>query len=251
MRDNKDFDGQKLEAAEIHLTVSNPFLRWLDNFWYHHKWKVIIIAFFAVVLTIGIVQIVNKDEIDMQVTVATHATLSAEERQGVRDVLVSLMPGDKDGDGAKNLQLNTYVIYSEDEMKAANEAETNEDGKYITYVDQSYNYSQSSDYRDYLSTGECTVMLVSQYLYEQLAANDRIRPMSDIFTEGLPDGVTSDGRGIYLSSTYAYEFFDELGALPEDTVICILRPYIFGASSKEDRYAYAVEHLKNIVEFSE
>ena len=49
MRDNKDFDESKLEAAEIKLNSSNKTLGWLENFWYYHKWKVIVILFFTIV----------------------------------------------------------------------------------------------------------------------------------------------------------------------------------------------------------
>ena len=33
----------KREAGEI--VVNNRFLTWLDNFWYHYKWHVIVSAF--------------------------------------------------------------------------------------------------------------------------------------------------------------------------------------------------------------
>ena len=51
---NPQNDSDKLEAGDI--KAASPALRWLDNFWYHHKWKVIIISFFVVVFAVGIFQ---------------------------------------------------------------------------------------------------------------------------------------------------------------------------------------------------
>ena len=69
---------EKLHGSDIDVKLSNPFFKWLDNFWYHHKWKVIIIAFFAIVIAVGVVQMVNKEECDVEVTVATHTVYYTE-----------------------------------------------------------------------------------------------------------------------------------------------------------------------------
>ena len=45
------------------------------------------------------------------------------------------------------------------------------------------------------------------------------------------------------------EFFEELQVLPADTVICLMRPYIWGASSDDAKYEKTVEFFKNIVDF--
>ena len=37
---------EKLKESDVKVSLSSPFLKWLDNFWYHHKWKVIIILLF-------------------------------------------------------------------------------------------------------------------------------------------------------------------------------------------------------------
>ena len=129
MANDTQRDINKLDATDISLTSSNPFLKWIENFWYYHKWKVIIIAFFAIVLTVGIVQMVNKEDPDSEITLATHTIFYKENVDGIEQALVSLMPSDRNGDGTKKIQLQFYKIYSPEEMNAANEAETDEDGK--------------------------------------------------------------------------------------------------------------------------
>lgn len=248
-------DDVKSDGSEIHLSVKSPFLSWLDNFWYHHKWKVIIVAFFLTVAIVGIVQMLGKEECDASITVATHTIYYRENVDALEQALVSLMPSDRTGDGKKLLQLDTYKIYSEDEMKAVNEAETDINGYPIIYADESYNKSQLQDYNSSIMSGECTVMFISEYLYSELVdrrADDvLLKPMSEIFDGELPSGVMPDGYGIKLSETRAYSYFEAFQALPSDTVVCIMRPFAFGASSNTERYDFAVQYFKNIINFGE
>lgn len=248
MRDNKDFDESKLDGAEIKLNSSSPMLRWLDNFWYYHKWKVIIILFFAVIFIVGIVQMVGKEKEDAKVLVAAPIYFYAEYIEGIDSTLTVLIPTDESGE-SKDLTLYTYSIYSEDEMNEANEAETDSEGRYVTYVDRYMNTSRMDEYKSFLQTGECSILFVSEYLYENLRAADRLRPLSDVFGENMPKGAMPDGCGVRLGDLYLYEFFDEMKVLPADTVVCLMRPYIWGASSDEEKYALSEEYFKCIVNF--
>ena len=248
-------DKEKLQGAEVKLTSSNKFLSWLDNFWFYHKWKVIIIAFFAVVLTVGIVQIVKKTDPDVDVTVATHTIYYREQTDALEKMLVGLMPDDLNGDGKKTVQLNLYKIYSENELKAANEAETDAGGNPVIYADPAYNKEQISQYNSYIMTGQCSVMILSEYLYNELVnrRTDEIllKPMSEIFGNELPAGVTKDGYGIKLTEIGAYKNLDGLRFLPDDSVICIMRPFVTGGNKTAEKHEAAVEYFKNIVLFGQ
>lgn len=248
-------DREKLQGSDIEITPTSPFLKKLSDFWYYNKWKVIIITLFAIVIIVGIVQMATKEKYDLKVTVATHTIYYRENLTGLEASLVSLMPDDVNGDGKKNLQLSYYKIYSEAEMKEANEAETDEYGHPVIYADEAYNKSQMQEFNSYLMTGECTVMILSEYLYNDLIGRREedilIKPLGEIFGDELPKGAMSDGYGVRLSETYAYEFLEGFHFLPEDTVICIMRPYAWGASSDKEAYAAALEYFKSIVTFGE
>ena len=248
LRDNKDFDESKLDAPEISLTSGSPFLSKLSNFWYYHKWTVIVVTFFAVIFIVGAVQFFTKEESDETVIIACPMTFYAEQIEGLDNTLTGLMPVNGDG-SAKKLDVYTYSIYSEDEMNQANAEETDSEGKPVKKVDGNYNTSQSSKYYDFLQTGECSLLFVSLELYEVQKNNNRLRSLEEIFGENLPEGALSDGYGVRLGDTYIYEFFPELQTLPANTIICILRPYIHGASSKEEKYSSTVEFYKNLVTF--
>lgn len=250
MENQKD----KINGSDVKITLSNPFLKWLDNFWYHHKWKVIIVAFFLIVAVIGIVQMVNKEDYDIEVTVATHTIFYTENVSSLEGALVGLMPEDINGDGKKNVQLNLYKIYSEEELNSANEAETDENDNPIIYADPTYNKEQINQFNSYIMTGECSVMILSEYLYYDLvgrrAEDVLLKPMSEIYGDNLPEGTMSDGYGVRLSKTGANEL-DAFSWIPDDAVICIMRPFAFNKGASEERHKKAVEYFKSIVEFGQ
>ena len=249
MADNQE----KLQSTDIHLTSSNKFLNWFSNFWYYNKWKVIVIAFFAIVVVVGVVQMANKEDPDIEVTVATHTVYYQEHVDALEATIRSLTPTDLNGDGKKIAHLNLYKIYSEAELKAANEAETDAAGNPVIYADEAYNKSQIEQYNSYIMTGQCTVMIISEYLYNDLAGRRSddvlLKPMSEIFGDDLPAGVTADGYGIKLKATGAYKNLDAFKFLPDDTIICIMRPFVMSGDRGEEKHAAAVECFKQIVEF--
>ncbi|MBQ3012571.1 MAG: hypothetical protein IJD74_03430 [Clostridia bacterium] len=251
MGDNKDFDESKLDTTEIKLTSDNKLLSWLSNFWYHNKWTVIIVSFFAIIFIIGIVQMIQKEEDDTYIVLAAPTTFYGEDLSGINAALESLMPSDINKDGKKSVCLMTYSIYSEEEMKAANEEETNEDGRYITKVSPSHNTQEHQSYVEYLRNGEASILFISEYLYSSLRDNDTLRSMSELFGENLPEGTLSDGYGVRLGDLAIYEFCPDLQRLPEDTVVCLKRAHIWGASSNEKTYAALEEFYKSIVTFGE
>ena len=257
MKDNKDFDREKLDVDEIRVeeSNSNPFLAKLSNFWYYHKWKVIIGAFFAVVIGVGVFQMFNREEVDEIVIVAAPVYLSAEEREALDRLITSQLPKNKDG-SLRDMDVYDYVVYSEDEIDEINKtAETAEEGDDVPYVDRSFNVSEIKSYNDFLSTGECSVLFLSEYLYGELAMRDSTESgdvrltMAEIFGDELPEGVMPDGCGIRLGDTEIYKYYEALQVLPEDTVICVLRSYFYGASSNKEKHAMSVELFKNIVTF--
>ena len=96
-----------------------------------------------------------------------------------------------------------------------------------------------------LKTGESSVLLLDPWLYEQLKNEDRLRPLSEV--DASLAARTEDGYGVRLGDTALYQTFGVYQVLPEDTVICLMRPYVIGRSSKAEAYRFEVDTFLALV----
>ena len=236
---------EKIDGTDVKINISSPLIEKLENFWFYHKWKVIIGAFFLIVIGVGVFQMVTKEKYDTQVTVATHTIYYEEHLVAFENALTSLMADDVNGDGKKNLAVFRYKVFSEDELNAANNSETDQSGNPVIYADPDFNREQLTDLNSSIASGQCTVMFLSKSQYDKRAEDDLLLPMSELFGEDMPQGITDNGYGIMLKETEAYRL-EGFNWLPADTVICILRQF---PTVNDDRYNADKALLVNIVEF--
>lgn len=229
---------EKLDGENVSLTDKSKLLTKLDNFWFHYKWVVIIGAFFVLVLIVGLVQILGRTETDAAVTFAGPAYISPNDCAAIETELGKILPEDYTGDGKNTVKFSNYTIYYESDLE----------GKDTSSIDMSQNSTNKSNYDDYVSSGECSIYFVGSELYKNFLTHERLQSMSDIFGENLPQGTAEDGYGVRLGDLPIYQL-DAFKVLPEDTYICLTKPYIYGESSKADSYAEMTEYFKAIVNF--
>ena len=227
------------------IAVRGGFLGWLDNYWYHYKWQTLIVGFFLIVAIICTVQMCSSDEDDLVVLYAGRNQLSASEAENVCSVLEAVCPKDFDGNGKISIALSPYNVLSEEQMREL-AAQTDAAGN-STYVDRGYYSEQYDTYYSYLMTGESSVLLVDPWLYESLAAGDRLASLSDAL--GYTPESAYGEYGIRLGDMAIYEQYSVMQLLPEDTVVCLLKPYVAGKSSKEKYYAREEDMFEAIITF--
>lgn len=247
MSDENRTDG-KIEAGSV--VAHSKVLRWLDNFWYHNKWTVIISAFFAVVLIVGLVQIFTKEAYDTSILYGGPYRMNAEERADFEGLIDGLCPSDYDGDGEKNVQYVIFEVYSQAEIEQAMAEAESESGYFE--INTKYNQDEYKNFIQMAGIGEHAVCLLSPYLYETLKAADRLCSMEDLFLKDeMPEGVLEDGYGVALKDTDFYQYNAAVQVLPDDTVVCLLRfPDIYGNSqARKDAYAHCEALFRALVEF--
>ncbi len=235
---------EKIRGAEIR--PQSKFLLRVENFWYHYKWATIITAFFAIVILICTLQMCGNEKEDVNILYAGPIQLSTDEIEAVSDVMASVMPEDFDGNGKKEAVLVDYHIYSKEQIESI-EAHTDSAGV-AGYVDRSYNSTNYDNFYNYIQTGDVSVCLLDPSLYEDIKNKDRLMKLSDILGY-LPEGALGE-YGIALGNMELYEAYGAMRKLPEDTVVCILRPLVVGKSSKEKLYAREKEMFAAIAEYS-
>lgn len=235
------------KLPEGSIAERSRLIGWLDNFWYHYKWPVIIATFFLTVVIICTVQMLSREKYDTSVVYAGTYRMNSEERVDVERLLDSLCPEDYDGDGKKNVQYIEYQVYSESDILAEKESVEAAGGQY--QLNTQYNQSEYNGFNTYVMTGECSVYMVSPYLYGILREGGRLRALSSVYGEDIPIGADGYGYGIRLGDTGFYKYNPAVQMLPEDTVICLLAPTVVGESSKEAKYARSVAIFRAITEF--
>lgn len=249
---NPQNDSDKPEARDI--MESSPALRWLDNFWYHYKWTVIIVAFFVSVAVIGIVQMVNRPNYDTSVCLASPYKMNKEERADMEALFQRICPEDFNGDGEKLVNLVEYQIYSEEEFESEAdryEAMTDENGNPDQFqINRKFNSDEYKNFSNFTMTGETSVYVLSPYLYDLLVSAERLKPLSEVYTDGdLPTGALPDGFGIALKDTDFYKYNPAAQIYPENAILCLHKPTISGRSKNEARYAEDMAFFKAIADF--
>ena len=246
-------DGDKLEAGDV--VAASPALRWLDNFWYHYKWTVIVVAFFVTVAIVGIVQMVGRPSYDTSVCLASPYKMNKEERAELEKLIIRICPEDFNGDGEKLINIVEYQIFSEEEFES--EAEryeemTDENGNPDQFqINRKFNTDEYNNFNNFTMTGETSVYILSPYLYNILVSAERLKPLSEIYPDGsLPEGALSDGYGITLGDTDFYKYNPAAQVYPENCILCLaLNSEVIGRSSKPELYAQDVAFFKAIADF--
>lgn len=237
----------KPDATDINIRPHGRLYEWLDNFWYHYKWVLIIGLFFVVALAVGIFQMVNKDEYDQSVVFAGPETLIPYQSAEISTALSELLPRDFNGDDKLLVKFQGYGVFNEKEMKEANEEETLENGQYNVVVTPSSNSSNMSRYKEYMMGGECAIYFVSISQYENLVSQERLCSVESICGE-TPTGMLGDGYGVLLGQTDLYAI-RAMKYLPEDTVICFAKQPVVGACAKDKYYDAAKEFFIALVNY--
>lgn len=230
------------------LTETSPLLRWLDNFWYHYKWTVIVVAFFVTVGIICTVQLISRPRYDTNMVMATHYRMNNEERAAFESLLNEMCPEDYNEDGEKKVNFMIYQVYSEEEFLAEAESYENESDQFV--INNKYNTDEYNNFNQYTMTGETSVYILSPYLYGLLVEGNRLKPLSEVYTDGnLPVGARSDGYGINLAETDFYKYNPAAQCIPDTAIICLHRPTIGGGSSDEDIYARQIALFRAMADF--
>ena len=241
---NGNNESEKYEDRRVRF--KGPFLEKLDSFWFHHKIKVIVALVLAAILFITFVQYIGRKNHSVMIAYAGPSYLSGSEIEQIETVFSTLLQ-QKTENEKLFVGLTQYPLYSKAQIESMR-AETDEDGKPL-FVNSELNSENYDALYEYIMTGDTAVLILDLWLYEELLRNERLAPMSELFGT-LPPSVDKKGYGIVLGETDLYECYDVLKKLPKETVVCCLKPYVFGNTSNRDTYETMKDTIRAIAGFS-
>lgn len=237
---------EKLVPAAVEET--SPVMKWLDNFWYHYKWTVIVVLFFVSVITVAIVQFATAPEYDIHIVYAGYYRMDSAERARFEDTFNGICPRDFDGNGEKLVNIRDFQIYSEQEIIEEQSRYEAESDRFE--INRKYNADEFNSFSNYILTGDSSVYIISPSLYENLKSANRLAPLSELYPNGnLPVGAMEDGFGIAFGETDFYRYNPSMQVLQDDLVLCILKPNLVGANSEDKTYGEAKEFFHAVADY--
>lgn len=219
-----------------------------ENFWYHHKWKTIIIGFVVMLLVVCIAQAGSRDKTDVYVMYAGPGFITANEARQVQDAMKQQMD-DYNGDGEKGILLAdfNYLSPAQIEEKKALAAEQGVD---LT-IDNYGNAAVLEQYEMEVIAGESVIYILDPGLYENVKKAGGLLPLTEVLGE-TPEGAV-DEYGIRFSETKFARFYTAMNVFPEDSILCIRRVStmsVFKGQKKTERlHSWHVDLFTNIVNF--
>ncbi len=223
--------------------------RW-GNFWYHHKWKVVMTLVFGIIIGVAVAQFAGQQSPDVQILYGGPLYITPNENKSFCDAVESLCP-DFNDDGRTYVQLNDMVFMTENQLNEmiALAEENDEDVAY----DRLANAQVQERFTYEVFGGEASICILAEEQYNDVCGSGGFLPLSEIFGEdSVPEGAIDD-YGVRLSETKFWRFYGTPEMFPEDTVIALRRvstmSALTGRSKSEKLHANSTEVFRRILEY--
>ncbi len=235
---------EKLDGGDI--IVNGGFLGWLDNFWFYHKWKVVVAIGVAILFTVSTLQMCDSSKADITMLYAGSAYLATQEKfPEMLDAFESVMPKDFNGDGVKEYDIAAKNIYSAEQVEARKEAVLR--GEDVVEVNTYINTNEHSGFSMLMQSGEYSICLLEKWLFDELPTNVFCK-LSDVVNE-VPD-YTEDGYYVmFWDTNFAKDNAETFASIPKDTVLCLRQPNSIGGVGSDAKYSYAKEMFMAIINY--
>ena len=237
-------EDDKLNPAEIE--VKGGFIGWLDNFWFYHKWKVIVIAAALLLFIICAAQMCSNvsDDLTFMYSGSAYLTTVPNYEQMISK-FAEVMPEDYNGDGQKLVECAAMNIYSQEQIEARKEAVAKGEAvaEYNTYI----NTQEYTSFNRLIQTGEYSLCLIEKWLYDGIADGVFCK-LSD--TLGYQPEYAIDNYSVYFWDTeFAKANAEVFAAIPNETVICLRMKNSLTGKGSEEQYKRAKETFIAIFSF--
>ena len=245
--------------SDNEIKVEEGFAKKFENFWYYHKWKVLVSLFAAFVLAVCVYSCISKPKTDV-VVLYSGPFNSAEYIPEINENLTSAAPG---GVIRNGIAINVLTVYTEEQwIKLAEEevdkyiaedgGDFSEEDRERLINDQINTYKKltaenSKAFGEHLGIGSYAICLIDPAVYETYKDIKVFADLSDIFGGNVPN-TANDAYSIKLSDTQIYKNNPNgVGRLPADTLLCLrVEPVLSGCGGASDEYQEAIEVFKII-----
>lgn len=220
--------------------------KWIDNFFYHYKWEVLIVVCVIVVIAVLIPQFITREEYDASVLFTGPAFLDADQNASIESAFRQIAGSGKNGEKSK-VQLIDMTAFTAKQAK-----ELVDSGRYSSSILAPYIENNiTNSFQTQVFAGEASICLFDSHWYDIVKTSDGFVTLEEILGY-TPDGAI-DEYSIYLKDTEFGQYFSAFDALPDDTILCMRRmttaSAFLGKSKTEAGYEVSKQLFKSIFEF--
>ena len=246
-------DNEKLEAL---YEPGTKALKKLDNFWYHYKWTVIIIAFILATVLVCSLQFCTRTEPDVYILYAGPHKFGQTDSMNFESAFSNIAE-DRTNDGRATAELVDFFIMSDEqisgELDALGDAAANMVVNYELFA------SNREAFDNHIVAGDTVICLLDPHLYSSVYVLDDdgeklsgFMKLSDVL--GYTPAGAYDEYSIRIGDTAMGQYFSVLRGLPSDTLLCVRKLSSFSSLLNKKRAAeyhgYCTEIFKNIFTFT-
>ena len=230
----------------------------LDNFWYHHKWKVIIISFFVIVALICTLQMCERENSDIYIMYAGPYKFGQTDARSFKQAM-SAVVHDNNGDGLGKAELVDLYILSDEQIEGKKaELGANEDVDGVIVVNYEMFASNYEAFEQHMWAGDTVICLLDPHLYESVYVEgddgEKISgfvKLSDVL--GYTPEKAYDEYSIRIKDTPLGEYFTILQNLDDDTLLCVREmssmSSLWNQKRTKEYHAYCLDVFRAIFAF--
>lgn len=216
---------------------------WFANFWYHHKWKVIIALFVCVIVTVCSIQFFSKVTPDVYLMYVGPTYVNATANGEIGEELSKYCPDyNKDN---KNKAQFSQILYLNSDQVAAKKAEAEKFGEAFSFNAET-NAKNYEQFTYEVMGGETVIYLLDPALYETIKGDNILMKLEEVLGE-KPENAYDD-YAICLKDTDAYKNNTALQTLPGDTMVCIRRVMGMSFFTGKDKAEKALNNHSDYLE---
>ncbi|MBR5516024.1 MAG: hypothetical protein IKU52_07465 [Clostridia bacterium] len=229
----------------------NNIKKWFENFWYHNKWIVLIIAFFVICGVVILTQFIQKEEYDALILYTGPKVPNAIETKDIEEAFESVMEREYIKDSVKRVSLNPLFLLT-DEQYNSDEYQFDKNGNIIVYNTAEL-IKAKEQYTTQIFVGEALICLLDPAWYDDAYKKDAFVPLNELTDKSYDKAMYNDSA-LYLNQTEFGKYFEAFEVLPEDTLICFRKMSsssgLKNKRKEEERYKYNKEFFVDILEFT-
>ncbi len=242
--------GEGMGEEQDFSDIPRDFKSRLANFWYHHKVKVIVTAFFAFAIGVCIAQFASHTDPDVRILYGGPGYITPMDNERFCSAVREIMTEDYNGDGEKKIRLTDVVFFTQNQLDAA-KAAAEERGEDFD-VDPMQNQSNYEKFDYEVFSDNAIICILSEEQYKRIASAEGFIPLAEIFGEEEIKGAI-DQYGVRFRETNFYEYYESTHIFPEDAVLALRRistiSALTGKAKAEKLHAYHTEIFKKMADF--